>query len=204
MSVGSYYLTLNEAEDGEMMEEVKEKTDSEVFKCVPNCGKCCLGSVTVSPIDILEWIRRKRKDILDKLKIVFTGPDSLFPKSMHLGFPQSPHEPCKFLDREKKCSIYPVRPLMCRLVPFVFDIGENGEMIVKPNIKACPHVEGKMPPEPKEWYFITNQLAIQLTVYSSTFYKVFARMLEDKESGDFEAFLSEFIEATEDEERYSR
>ena len=69
------------------MKEAKEKNEKKVFKCVPNCGKCCNGSVTVSPIDIFEWIRREREDILDKLTIVFTGPDSLFPKSMHLGFP---------------------------------------------------------------------------------------------------------------------
>ena len=184
------------------MEEVKEKNDSEVFQCVSNCGKCCYGSVTVDPIDILNWMLSKRNDILDRLKIVFTGPDSRFPRSMDLGFPVPSSKPCIFLDREKKSSIYSFRPLMCRFVPFLVEYGENGEKRVIPNIEACPHVPGKTPPMPAEWYFDADVLSARLTAYSSILYKIFARMLEDRESGEFEAFLSEFTEAPEDDGKF--
>ena len=77
-------------------------------------------------------------------------------------------------------------------------------MRVKPNIEACPHVDGKIPPESKDWYFMINQLTIHLMAYSSTFYKVFARMLENRESGEFNAFVSEFKEASENKKKSSR
>ena len=68
-----------------------------MYKSCKRCGGCC-GLVPVSPEDIAEI-----KAYIKKNKI------KINPLQGDLNIV------CPFLDKDKKCLIYPVRPLMCRL-----------------------------------------------------------------------------------------
>lgn len=67
--------------------------------CVPNCGKCC-GPIMPSSAEIRnvkDWCEERHIEYKDFLSITKEGG-------------------CPYLDPEKKCRIYPVRPFLCRLV----------------------------------------------------------------------------------------
>ena len=82
------------------------------FKCF-KCGMCCSisGYVWLSKSDIIrisDYIKITKKDFLKKYTRYFNGKISLIEKVTG---------ECIFL-KDKKCKIYPVRPIQCKTFPF--------------------------------------------------------------------------------------
>jgi hypothetical protein len=97
------------------------------FKCQERCGECC-GPVRWSlaeEIVIRDYIRRhgieyrKMKSIMDY---------------------------CPFLTEDKKCSIYPVRPLVCR----VYGVLEN---------LRCPYIKPEKYMSLEEFFEMEKEIA---------------------------------------------
>lgn len=94
------------------------------------CGNCCrFFSPSVNPDDIRRLSRYKRnmktRDFLNKYCIYF-------------GFKLNEYmlkTPCPFLTGNK-CSVYPVRPLLCRTFPF--EISKELLMVKLEGIEFCP------------------------------------------------------------------
>jgi len=67
--------------------------------CEPNCGKCC-GPIMPSLAEVRnvkDWCERHHLEYMDFLNITENGD-------------------CPYLNSEKKCLIYPVRPFLCRIL----------------------------------------------------------------------------------------
>jgi len=91
------------------------------------CGECCyqdIISFNVLDIDpVADYLHLSASDFIKKYLIRYE--EQWFLKES---------DPCPFLSSEKKCSIYPVRPMICRKFPFrirpfqefIFKILRNG------------------------------------------------------------------------------
>lgn len=82
------------------------------YDCM-DCGICCSEKnhqVPILPGD------PNRGRILDAANAI--SPDSIVPINF-LSFMVAGDEKCPFLDAEKKCSIYPSRPVICRSFPIM-------------------------------------------------------------------------------------
>lgn len=91
------------------------------FKCQENCGACCDqpgGIVYLAPKDaeriashhkmeVKEWLARDCKQTLDGRFVIKSRPEDGI---------------CIYLDENKKCEIYSVRPQQCKAFPWW---GEN-------------------------------------------------------------------------------
>ncbi len=89
-----------------------------LIACAPGCGHCCVVNVALSIPEALVIARylqrlsppllRRQRDKLDQLWQVIRGLDD----EERLACKR----PCAFLGADLCCSIYPVRPLLCRSV----------------------------------------------------------------------------------------
>jgi len=97
------------------------------FKCKENCGLCCgfLSHFTegtiFEPIGKGEYVEIEKEAIKEYLRL--TGKKYKTVKGVR--------EFCPYLTEDKKCEIYPVRPLVCRLF---------GVMPEVENLR-CPFIE---------------------------------------------------------------
>jgi len=86
-----------------------------IVLCPQGCGACC-------PAFTLDWIQpeflqlpRSIKSMTKEREVVVNHvPFKIFTIS------NRPGSPCRFLNTEKRCEIYPFRPLSCRLEPLKF------------------------------------------------------------------------------------
>ncbi|MCD4657329.1 MAG: YkgJ family cysteine cluster protein [Planctomycetes bacterium] len=106
-----------------MSNEMKQQGNSEVwyanglkFKCIfPKCIRCCCGEpgyvwLADGEIEnIADFLRLKTKEFSSKYTFKLHGRVSLNEKKDF---------DCIFLDREKGCEIYQVRPQQCSSYPF--------------------------------------------------------------------------------------
>lgn len=100
----------------------------EFADCPPNCGECC-GPIICTPLEtsyINNWCR---KHGIEK-RAMLPG---------HSGVAELLSDPdadihCHFLTEDKRCEIFPVRPLICRLYGTTRD--EPGY----PGVMTCPKV----------------------------------------------------------------
>jgi Putative zinc- or iron-chelating domain len=72
--------------------------------CPPNCGKCC-GIIYPSKAEISNikmWLKERGREYLDF--------------NMTIGLD------CPYLSQDKSCSIYPVRPFLCRILGVSIDL----------------------------------------------------------------------------------
>ena len=73
------------------------------FKCLPDCGKCCIAV----PIPKQVFAKHRRRCQVELQGVRDMGSEVVPDTKDHL---------CVFLDREtKQCTIYDDRPEMCRL-----------------------------------------------------------------------------------------
>ena len=107
----------------------KHKTDEE-FKCYSGCIKCCTDSgkpVELTLPDVIRLNKRlglKPGEILKKYGEITW---QLIPLT-HTFIPSLALKmPCRFL-KEGICSIYPIRPLYCRLFPEGMAVEDEGSM----------------------------------------------------------------------------
>lgn len=89
----------------------KSKKYSEQIQCKLKCDKCCHVELSIFEIEksnILDWYSRldvsQKKELIKKLETPQIKSEDLFGNLVN---------PCVFL-YESECSIYPVRPTLCR------------------------------------------------------------------------------------------
>ncbi len=81
------------------------------------CGKCCFEPFyrLVRPVDVEEWEKRGRGDLVDVFNEEKKSSDRTNPKMAALGMP---FHTCRFLKSDGpgkfSCEIYEFRPLTCR------------------------------------------------------------------------------------------
>ncbi|WP_461866473.1 YkgJ family cysteine cluster protein [Thermococcus sp.] len=88
------------------------------FKCIENCGKCCMElDIPLRDEDIarIEELGYNAWEFVDYEKMFYRGD-----KFLGYALKKRPFDnACIFLDENKKCKIYPYRPRACRLYPFI-------------------------------------------------------------------------------------
>lgn len=91
------------------------------FEC-KHCGQCCIDECTQISISVADIIRICRflgcniGDMMNKIGIKpFADPET----ANHFDYELGLNIPCEFRNRDK-CSIYPARPLNCRIFPYVY------------------------------------------------------------------------------------
>ncbi len=94
------YTQLLEKVD-EMFRRVQSRHQDK-FSCRKGCHGCCAAGLTVSNVEV-RWIERWLSDNPSRLQKILDGEKML----------RHPHF-CELLDEEGQCSIYEVRPLICR------------------------------------------------------------------------------------------
>jgi len=95
------------------------------FSCT-RCGKCCSLEVPVVLSDIELWVKRGRYDIISNIvkKKASETLRKIFNLSFYYTFKRkSSTKECIFL-KDNVCSIYSLRPLVCRLFPFAYSEDE--------------------------------------------------------------------------------
>ena len=98
-----------------------------------DCGKCCLFSQMILSEKEYKKIMKKNKD-LRQLNAFSLGDDGFLRMRTING-------ECVFFDKiTKRCSIYRIRPMGCRIYPIHFNFEEQ----------ICKF--GKLCPKPKEFY----------------------------------------------------
>jgi Fe-S-cluster containining protein len=94
-----------------------------MFECKV-CGKCCVEDVKRGRRIVLTEI-----DALEISSATGIGLNEFAEKNSSEAYPYAirlVNGRCFFLNQDNKCSIYPVRPLVCRFYPFVMHkIGET-------------------------------------------------------------------------------
>jgi len=95
-----------------------DSADRSLIDCGPGCGSCCVVNVsTLLPegIAIARFLRRlddeQRRLISETLDLLWREIRGLDDEERMLM-----RRPCAFLDAQGCCSIYPVRPLLCRSI----------------------------------------------------------------------------------------
>ncbi len=84
-----------------MFSDVKQRHKGQL-QCISGCFGCCQAGLTISNIEavrISEWLR-DRPEVADKIR----------DRSEMLNDPEF----CNLLNRDGRCSIYEVRPVICR------------------------------------------------------------------------------------------
>lgn len=96
------------------------------FEC-QRCGQCCKASgLPWDPLrtqEIADFLKVSKNDLIERYYGEFS------PDGKSFVFKEEKRKPCPFLQSEKEkksCTIYPVRPLGCRLYPFETDGGRGG------------------------------------------------------------------------------
>lgn len=97
------------------------------FKCLPGCALCCHHKVYLL-LDDVEKIRSNVKTDDFWVKDSTEG-------GRVIGYLKREERFCTFLTKERFCSIYPQRPLYCRLYPFMEEVYFHSEMDVD---LSCP------------------------------------------------------------------
>ncbi|WP_456394963.1 YkgJ family cysteine cluster protein [Thermococcus sp.] len=122
-----------------------EARSSFKFKCVKNCGKCCMElDIPLRDEDIaaIEDLGYSAWEFVDYEKMFYRGDRFLGYALKKRPFDDA----CIFLDENSRCRIYPHRPRACRLYPFVLIRNGSVMEVYIRNDEFCPginHPEGE-------------------------------------------------------------
>jgi len=96
-----------------------------LFKC-QRCGQCCekLGLPWYS--DNIEKMAEFLKVIPEDLVTRYYGDIVIENGERCVKFDETRRTPCPFLQEDKTCQVYPVRPKGCKAYPIETDFGRNG------------------------------------------------------------------------------
>ena len=139
------------------------------FRCIEGCGRCCGYMVTVLDGE---------KAFLDKHgDAVVTGvesmPDVVWQTTSSVaGALKREGGACAFLDEAKRCTIYPDRPLYCRLYPWIRDT--YGERQIDADL-SCPGIGAGDPVSEKDLQEVLDEEArvARVAEWSDTQRKLF-------------------------------
>jgi Fe-S-cluster containining protein len=77
-----------------------------MFQCLPNCGKCC--TIVPIPADIFYAVSTHiQRNVTQVIAFEANNNTHVFPMTKDLI--------CAFMDENKRCAIYNLRPTICRL-----------------------------------------------------------------------------------------
>lgn len=119
--VSRAYKNLHQGSPASKIVQVYRRIDELVDRstvlidCKPGCDICCHYHVYVTPLEVFAILEEIEKfSLVEKNKIVF-GLKEYVEKTKNLGVKKhiETNIACVFL-RDKKCSIYSIRPLACR------------------------------------------------------------------------------------------
>ncbi len=135
---------LDEISDSEQTSGSKKDKAAFSFRCSA-CGKCCQGegSVYFTAQDLeniysyLQYNNESQKKDLYK---------KLIQKHSNGYYTHEANGPCVLLDENKRCSVYPVRPLQCRTFPFWPSVFASPEDLSTTK-KECPGISLKKEPK---------------------------------------------------------
>ncbi|MBN2518286.1 MAG: YkgJ family cysteine cluster protein [Candidatus Altiarchaeota archaeon] len=110
------------------------------FSC-ERCGFCCYSLIELTEKDV----KRFRENKLDDSIKAFKGKASKNPYLFDISyFMKNKNGPCVKLNEKKLCSIYNLRPLVCRTFPLLVVIGLEKNLVVDLALR-CPFVDGDGP-----------------------------------------------------------
>jgi Fe-S-cluster containining protein len=104
------------------------------IRCIPSCGRCCQTSnvdstiLEVMPLAFRIWIDGRLDEVLSRLA---ADNDDVCIFYMPAGSDSG----------KGSCSVYSLRPLMCRLFGFSARIDKNGV----PQLITCTHIKQRYP-----------------------------------------------------------
>jgi len=100
----------------------KHLNDKDQIACKAGCGSCCMLNVAVLFPEVVAIVKHVVDSWpLDRLRQLTERIEDLYHKIRHCNDDEwiGLREHCAFLDDSGNCSIYPVRPLICRSVTSV-------------------------------------------------------------------------------------
>ena len=139
-SAQDFYKTLSDKVD-QQFDHIHTKYPH-AFQCAQQCHTCCQPELTISPIEA------------DGIKLYLDTQPHLVERLKQLQ-QQNPHndQRCELLDENGLCSIYPVRPLICRShgAPILIQIDKKKEAL-----DCCPlnFEQGLQHLQPGDWIHI--------------------------------------------------
>lgn len=132
------------------------------MSCRLGCSKCCYVDLTIFQAEayrIIEWVNFL--SIEDKQNLLQEFKKSEMPEQKNTS--GKLNKPCSFL-REEKCSIYEVRPTICRTqgLPLQYKISDEKNQI-QLAVDHCPlnFKEESSLPEKAEWLDLDRLNALQ-------------------------------------------
>ncbi|MEM2409331.1 MAG: YkgJ family cysteine cluster protein [Thermofilaceae archaeon] len=115
------------------------------FRCL-RCGRCCRSLAPIVVLsDVEEWMKRGAWHVIEAIEVVKA---SGFPRSLgvELCFTLRRRGNACYFYRKGVCTIYDLRPAVCRLFPFAYS--EEGVAVHPWALRNCPAVRlyGGRPP----------------------------------------------------------
>ncbi len=117
----------------------KYKTAKDIFEC-RLCGECCKGFGGTYVTD---------QDIIKIASFINADPETFVETHCDMSGSRpvltlGPNGSCVFFDKEKQCTIHPVKPYMCRAWPYIKTIIKNPENW-NAMAGACPGMKKNIP-----------------------------------------------------------
>lgn len=111
--------------------------------CAAGCGACCILNVAVlfpEAVTITRYLRRRLPD--DALDVLQERLQELMIRTRWLDDEERlfVREPCAFLDRQERCMIHAVRPLLCRSITSTDPLACRDAIAMAP-LEGAPRIE---------------------------------------------------------------
>lgn len=146
---------LNEISDGKKY-MINDMVKADCNGC-KNCSECCHGmgnTIVIDPLDfyrISNHLRLSFEAMLDN-KIELNVVDGIILPNIKMN--KDSDKQCVFLDENKRCSIHPYRPGICRIFP-LGRLYENNSFSYILQINECPN-ENKSKVKVSKWIDTPN------------------------------------------------
>lgn len=127
------------------------------LKCITNCGQCCETNyvettvLELMPLAINLWLKKETQYWLERASMVNRNNRCIF------------YQPHPSVRSEGRCSIYPFRPLICRLFGFSTRSNKYG----RPELITCAYIKKAHPASYKKAQQLaaTENLVPKMTDY---------------------------------------
>jgi len=125
------------------------------FECA-RCGFCCVGKIGLTRPDLISFSKNDLTHLIDPVNMPSAGTP--FDRLIR----RKPDGACVNLNDRSLCSIYPMRPMVCRCYPFMLSPGYEGDTIMDIMLH-CPYVDiagsKSKPPKQKDLDLVASEYA---------------------------------------------